>query len=63
MVRTRGASASGEREAAAPAEDADPEILEGELVEESEESDTGAAEGGEAAQSEAADSTESGRRD
>jgi hypothetical protein len=58
-----GASASSEPEAAAPAEDADPEILEGELVEESEESDTGAAEGGEAAQSEAADSTESGRRD
>lgn len=54
-----GASASREREAAE-----DPEILEGELVEEeSGETDTGAAEGSEAARSEAADSTESGKRD
>ncbi|MBK4148151.1 hypothetical protein GWO62_07065 [Corynebacterium macginleyi] len=40
-----------------------PEIFEGELVEDSNEQDTNAAEGDEAAQSDLADSTESGERD
>ncbi|RMB65912.1 hypothetical protein D9542_09175 [Corynebacterium macginleyi] len=40
-----------------------PEIFEGELVENSNEQDTNAAEGDEAAQSDLADSTESGERD
>ena len=54
-----GASESSEHEAAE-----DPEILEGEIVEEdADEHGAGAVEGGEAPQSEAADSTESGKRD
>lgn len=54
-----GASESSEHDATE-----DPEILEGEIVEEdTDEHGAGAVEGGEAPQSEAADSTESGKRD
>lgn len=54
-----GASESSEHDATE-----DPEILEGEIVEEdADEHGAGAVEGGEAPQSEAADSTESGKRD